>query len=340
MDLWHLLRLLLRWISDTLSPNAALAAENALLRHQLYIATRGKKKPRLRGLDRATFVWFYRWFPTTLDALVLVKPATVKHWHSLGYRIFWRWKSRHPGGRPPKNRELIELIRTMCRENPLWGAPRIHGELRKLNYDITEATVAKYMKRYFPNGRSVAWKKFLRMHARKIAAVDMLTVRTLGYKCLYVFVILGLGRRQIMHVEVTTNATAEWLARQITEAFPWDTAPEFMIRDNDGAYGMVFRWRMQAMGIRDCPTTPHSPWQNGYVERVIGSIRRECLDILIPLNADHLRDVLREYVEYYNNDRTHLALDKDSPHSRPIEAEGAIVSRPILGGLHHRYKRI
>jgi transposase InsO family protein len=136
------------------------------------------------------------------------------------------------------------------------------------------------------------------------------------------------------------HPTAEWLARQITETFPWDTAPKFMVRDNDGAYGTVFRWRMQAMGIRDCPTAPHSPWQNGYVERVIGSIRRECLDHIIPINAGHLRSVLREYVEYYNNDRTHLALEKDSPHSRPVEAQGAIVARPILGGLHHRYRRI
>lgn len=162
---------------------------------------------------------------------------------------------------------------------------------------------------------------------------------TLGFERLYAFVVLGLGRRAILHVEVTRHPTAEWLARQIVEAFPWDTAPRFLVRDDDGAYGGVFRQRIFALGIRDRPTAPHSPWQNGYVERVIGSIRRECLDHAIVLGPNHLRRLLRDYADYYNNDRTHLALAKDSPHSRPIERDGAVSSRPILGGLHHRYGR-
>lgn len=340
MEIWHALRLLLRWVSDTFCANARLRAENALLRHQLHIATRTAKKPRLNWFDRVVFAGFRAWAPAALNALVLIKPETVKRWHQMGFHLLWRWKSRPHGGRPPKDRALRELILHLCRDNPLWGAPRIHGELGKLGYDVCEATVAKYMKRHRPGGRCIGWKTFMRLHACKIAAVDMLTVRTLTYDCLYAFVILGLGRREILHVEVTMHPTAQWLARQITEAFPWDTAPGFIVRDNDGAYGRVFRWRLKAMGIRDTPIAPHSPWQNGYAERVIGSIRRECLDHLIPRNAKHLRRVLREYLDYYNKDRTHLALEKDSPRSRPVEAKGTVVSTPILGGLHHRYWRI
>jgi transposase InsO family protein len=325
--------------SPLLADNARLRAENALLRHQLDVLSRNRKRPRLTGWDRATFVWLRRWFPGSAGALVLVTPQTVLRWHRAGYRAWWRWKSHHRGGRPPKTRETIELVRRLSQENPLWGAPRIHGEMLKLGYRISEATVAKYMLRRPPNGRSPSWKAFLRQHAHDIVAVDMLTVPTLAFERLFVFVVLGLGRRRIVHVEVTAHPTAQWLARQITEAFPWDTAPAFLVRDNDGAYGTVFRWRLQAMGIGDCPTRPHSPWQNGYAERVIGTIRRECLDHIIAVNAGHLRAVLRQYVEYYNSDRTHLALGKDSPNSRPIETEGAIVATPILGGLHHRYRR-
>lgn len=186
-----------------------------------------------------------------------------------------------------------------------------------------------------------SWKTFLINHRSEIAAIDMLTVHTLAHECFYAFVVLGLARRAILHIEVTAHPTAEWLAQQIREAFPWDArVPRFIVRDNDGAYGRIFRQRLYAMGIRDRPTTPHSPWQNGYAERLIGSIRRECLDHIVIGSAAHLRRVLKEYADYYNNDRTHLALNKDSPNGRQIEAEGQIVSRPILGGLHHRYERI
>lgn len=183
------------------------------------------------------------------------------------------------------------------------------------------------------------WLTFLRNHAADIVAIDMLSVPTLTFDRLYAVVILGHRRRAILHAEVTGHATAQWMAQQLSEAFPWDTAPTYLVRDNDGAYGLRFRRRLGAMGIRDHPTMPYSPWQNGHVERVIGSIRRECLDHLIPANAAHLRRILKAYVDYYNNHRTHLGLAKDTPNSRPIEGEGAIVSRPILGGLHHRYGR-
>lgn len=317
-----------------------LRIQNLVLRREIAILRRrAPKRLRINALDRVLLGWLCHLWPALLDSVVIVRPETVVRWHRAGFRLFWTWKSRRRGGRPPKHRELRELIRRIAHENPLWGAPRIHGELGKLGYhDVCEATVAKYMKRGSPR-RGISWKTFVRVHAGEIAAVDMLTVRTLTYECLYAFIVLGLGRRRILHVDVTLHPTAEWLGRQITEAFPWNTAPRFIVRDNDGAYGQVFRWRLSAIGIRDCPTTPHSPWQNGYAERVIGSIRRECLDHIVPLGVDHLRRVMREYTDYYNNDRTHLALGKDSPNSRAAETHGPIVARPILGGLHHRYGR-
>jgi transposase InsO family protein len=268
-----------------------------------------------------------------------LRPSALLHCVRAAWRAWWRWKSRRRGGRPRIARELRDLIARMSRENPLWGAPRVHGELLKLGFRVAQSTVAKYMVRR-SGGGGQSWKTFLHNHRDAIAAIDMLTVPTLGFEQLYAFVVLGLGRRAILHIEVTDHPTAFWLAQQITEAFPWDSAPRFLVRDNDGAYGQVFRRRLWAMGIRDRPTTPHSPWQNGYAERAIGSIRRECLDHLIIFDAAHLRRVLRRYVEYYNFDRTHRALDKDSPMSRPVETDGEIVSRPILGGLHHRYARI
>lgn len=270
--------------------------------------------------------------------VAISRPAIILYTHRRIVRAWWRWKSRSAGGRPHIGCELRELIRRMSLENPLWGAPRIHGELLKLGFQVSQATVSRYM---VPRrGRPTqSWTTFLRNHANAIAAIDMFTVPTLTFEWLYVLVVLGHGKRRILHVEVTTAATAEWLAQQIREAFPWDTAPRFLVRDNDGAYGPVFRRRLWAMGIRDRPTQIHSPWQNGHVERLIGAFRRECTDHLIVFNAAHLRRVVRAYADYHNNDRTHLALGKDAPNSRAVEQIGAINSRPILGGLHHRYTR-
>jgi transposase InsO family protein len=266
------------------------------------------------------------------------QPGFILQGHRWIVRAWWRWRSRPRGGRPCISGELRELIRRMSLENPLWGAPRIHGELLKLGFQVSQASVSRYMT---PRRRrpTQSWANFLRNHADAIAAIDMFTVPTLGFKWLYAFVVLGHGRRRILHVEVAARPSAQWLAQQITEAFPWDSAPRLLLRDNDGAYGPVFRKRLWAMGIRDRPTQLHSPWQNGHVERLIGSIRRECLDHLIVFNAAHLRRVLLDYADYYNNDRTHLALDKDTPCPRAIEHHGVIVSRPILGGLHRRYER-
>jgi transposase InsO family protein len=227
----------------------------------------------------------------------------------------------------------------MSIENLLWGAPRIHGELLKLGFELAQSSVAKYMvKRRGPP--SQGWRTFLRNHAPDIAAMDLFVVPTIGFKILYGFVIVRLHRRDLVWINVTTNPTAEWVARQITEAFPWDGAPGYMIRDRDQIYGAVVTRRLRAMGIRDKPTAPASPWQNGFVERLIGSIRRECLDHIVILGEAHVRRILKSYADYYNGVRTHRSLNKDAPVSRPLQLTGIIRSQPILGGLHHHYVRV
>jgi transposase InsO family protein len=226
----------------------------------------------------------------------------------------------------------------MSKENPLWGAPRIHGELLKLGFEIAESTVSKYMiRRRRPPSQT--WRTFLRNHAEAIAAIDLCVVPTLTFECLFAFLVLGHGRRQLLWFAVTRHPTAEWLAQQIVEAFPWGPAPTYLVRDNDGAYGRAFTNRVRAMGIRDRPISPRSPWQNPYAERLIGTLRRDCLDHVLIFGERHLRGVLTSYSLYYNETRTHLGLGKDAPLGRAVERSGTIVTTPILFGLHHKYAR-
>jgi transposase InsO family protein len=317
-----------------------LEAENAVLRHQLIVLRRRLHgRVRLTNNDRWFFIQLYRWFPSILQVLIIIRPETLVRWHRAGFRCYWRWKSRPQGGRPQIDTELRALIRRMSVENPLWGAPRIHGELLKLGFEVAQSSVAKYMvKRRGPP--SQGWRTFLRNHAPDIAAMDLFVVPTIGFDLLYAFVIVRLDRRDLVWINVTANPTAEWIARQITEAFPWDEAPHYLIRDRDRIYGSVVTRRLGAMGIRDKPTAPASPWQNGFAERLIGSIRRECVDHIIVLGEMHLRRVLKSYADYYNCVRTHRSLNKDAPVSRPVQRTGVISSRAILGGLHHRYARV
>jgi transposase InsO family protein len=226
----------------------------------------------------------------------------------------------------------------MSKENPKWGASRIHGELLMLGFEVAQSTVSKYMVR----GRSPSqgWKTFFRNHAQAIAAIDLFVVPTLTFERLFAVLVLGHDRRQLLWFEVTRHPTAEWLARQITEAFPWASAPAYLVRDNDRAYGHVFTSRVRAMGIRDRPISPGSPWQNPYVERLIGTVRRECLDGMLVFGEAHLRQILSSYGAYYNEVRTHLALRKDAPLGRAVQRTGVIVAIPILSGLHHHYVRI
>src|SRR5580700_2431524 len=292
-----------------------LEAENAVLRHQVIVLRRKLRgRVRLTNHDRWFFVQLYRWFPSILTVITIVRPETLVRWHRAGFRCYWRWKSRRRGGRPQIEADLRALIRQMSTENQLWGAPRIHGELLKLGFSVAQSSVAKYMvKRRGPP--SQGWRTFLRNHAPDIAAMDLFVVPTIGFELLYGFVIVRIDRRDLVWINVTTNPTAEWIARQITEAFPWDSAPGYMIRDRDRIYGAVVARRLRAMCIRDKPIAPASPWQNGVVERLIGSIRRECVDHIIVLGEAHLRRILQSYARYYNETRTHLALDKDAPVS-------------------------
>jgi transposase InsO family protein len=285
------------------------------------------------------FVGLYRLFPKICDALAIVKPDTIVRWHRAGFRLYWCWKSRRPGGRPTVPLEIRKLIRAMSIANPLWGAPRIHGELLKLGIDIGQTSVAKYMaKRRRPP--SQGWKAFLNNHAGGIAAMDLFVVPAISFRLLYGLLIVGHGRRQILWFGVTSHPTAEWIVNQLTEACGWEQVPRYLIRDRDGAYGGIFIRRLRSMGIRDRPTSPRSPWKNGFAERLIGSIRRECLDHVVVFGERHLRHVLLSYMNYYNETRTHLSLDKDSPLSRIVERAGRILGRPVLGGLHHKYVRI
>src|SRR3977135_512415 len=261
---------------------ASLELELIALRHQVSVLRRQHPgRLRLFTIDRLLWVWLYRFWPQVLNAMVLVKPATVVQWHRNGLRVYWRWRSRRPG-RPKMSTEIRDLIRRMSLANPLWGAPRIHGELLKLGIEVSQATVGRYLP-WRPKAPSPTWRSFLQNHRPDIAAVDMFVVVTATLQFLYALVGLGHERRKVIHFDVTPNPTQDWLARQMTEAFPWDTAPRYLLRDRDASYGQDFRDRVEATGIEEVVTAPRSPWQNPFVERIIGTIRRECLDHVIEL---------------------------------------------------------
>src|SRR6516162_7538937 len=336
----QLLRLLCGTLIGLLRCSARREAEILVLRHQINVLRRkSPNRPALSNVDRLLFVLLSQLVPSTLDALSVIKPATVIRWHRAGFRVYWRWKSRPRGGRPRMSHEVRQLIRDMSLANPLWGAPRIHGELLKLGIDVGQTTVAKYTaKRRRPP--SQGWRTFLRNHADGIAAMDLFVVPTISFRLLYGFLILRHCRRELLWLSVTTHPNAEWIALQLTEACGWGEAPRYIVRDRDRAYGEIFIRGIAAMGIRDRPTSARSPWQNGYAERVIGSIRRDCLDHVLVFGEQHLRHLLNSYQKYYNEVRTHLSLRKDAPVPRDVSRTGRVLSMPILGGLHHQYVRV
>jgi hypothetical protein len=327
-------------LSFRVRSRASLELELIALRHQVTVLRRQRPgRLRLFSTDRLLWTWLYRIWPQVLNTMVLVKPATVVQWHRKSFRLYW-WRRSRRLGRPRMSREIRDLIRKMSQANPLWGAPRIHGELLKLGIDVSQATVARYLP-WRPKVPSPTWRSFLHNHLHDTAVVDMFLVVTARFQLLYALVVLGHERRKVIHFDITQNPTQVWLARQITEAFPWDTAPRFLLRDRDTSYGQIFRDRVQAMAIEEVVTAPRSQWQNAYVERIIGSIRRECLDHVVVFDERHLRRVLSAYFRYHHRSRTHLSLDKDCPEPRPIQppSAGTVVAFPQVGGLHHRYER-
>ena len=336
------LTMFLGTLSSIFRSRAALQLENLALRHQIGVLQRStKRRPRLTPVDRLVWVWLSRVWSGWRSTLAIVKPETVVAWHRAGFRRFWTWKVRrgHPG-RPVISREVRDLIRRMCRENPRWGAPRVHGELLKLGIDIGETSVSKYMVRC-RQPPSQTWRTFLQNHAQQLVSIDFFTVPTIRFQVLYVFLVLAHDRRRILHCNVTAHPTAEWTGQQLREAFPFDQLPRYLLRDRDAIFGPDFREQVRDMGIREVLSTPRSPWQRAYVERVIGSIRRECLDHVIVFHESSLRRILASSLDNYHRSRTHLCLGKDSPEPRGIQPPemGSVVALPQVGGLHYRYER-
>ena len=334
-----LLCLALAVLASPFKSRSRLEAENAALRHQLIVLRRKVSgRVRLTNSDRWFFVQLYRSFPSILQVVTIIRPETLVRWHRAGFRCYWRWKSRSRGGRPQIGSDLRALIKQMRIENPLWGAPRIHGELLKLGFEVAQSSVAKYMvKRRGPP--SQRWRTFLRNHAPDIAAMDLFIAPTIGFDPLCLR--YRSARPQRPRLDQRHNKPDGRMDRASNNGgISLDDAPQHIIRDRDRIYGTLLTHRLRAMGIRDKPTAPASPWQNGFAERLIGSIRRECVDHLVVLGEAHLRRMLRAYARYYNDIRTHRSLDKDAPASRPVQRTGSISSHAILGGLHHHYVRV
>ena len=281
----------------------SLVLENLALRHQIVVLQRSSKRPRLKMRDRVFWVLLSRIWSGWRESLSFVKPETVIRWHRRGFRLYWTWKSRRKGH----------------------GRPAVHSEVRQLICRMSQA-----------------WRTFLDNHVRNLVSVDFFTVTTVTFKVLFVFVVLAHDRRRVIHFNVTGSPAAQWTAQQIVEAFPWDTAPRYLLRDRDGIYGHEFVGRVRSMGIREVMTAPRSPWQSPYVERLIGTLRRDCLDQVIVLSENHLRRIVRGYLDYYHSCRTHLSFEKDSPEPRPVEPpnQGRIVEIPMVGRLHYRYARL
>jgi transposase InsO family protein len=330
------------FLFNVLRPRAALIAENLALRQQLALFKRERPRSKLQRRDRLFWVVLMRLWSHWRTALIIVEADTVCRWHRAGFQLFWRWKSQ--GGRPRKERELRRLIRQLARNNPLWGLPRLQAELRLLGHDASQATIRKYLPTPTSGPRrcgSPSWRAFWKNHAPEIAAVDFFVVPTATFRLLYCFLVLSPDRRRVVHFNVTAHPSAAWTARQVVEAFPFDEAPVYLVRDNDAIYGRAFQERMTRLGIDEVRTAPGSPWQNPYVERLIGTIRRECLDHVIVLGEAHLKRILTEYFDYYHAARTHQALDDNAPHPRDVEPpeRGRVVAQPMVGGFHHCYFR-
>lgn len=331
---------LARFLVSLFKFQSALAIEVASLQHQIMVLKRSVRRPKINNSDRIFWVVLRKLWPDWRRSLIIVQPQTVINWHRQGFRLYWRWKSRPKDGRPQIDPEIRKLIRMMWLSNPTWGSPRIRDELAKIGISVSDSTVRKY-KPLIRKPPSQTWLAFLRNHMKQTVAIDFFIVPTIGFRLLYLFIILSHDRRKVLYFNVTESPSAKWTGQQIINAFPYDTAPKYLLRDNDGIYGTDFVRRVNSMNIDQVKTAYKSPWQNPFVERFGGSIQRECLDHVIIFNEDHLRRVVIAYLSYYHNYRTHLGLDGDCPEHRPIEPPeiGEVMELPMVVGLHHRYTR-
>jgi putative transposase len=339
----ELLRSLLAAVCVFFRSRAEVSLEVLALRQQVAVLKRRRPRPTLTCLDRFFWTALRRFWPRWSDVLIIVKPETVVRWHRCGFRLYWRWRSRHRGGRRRITEEIQILIHRLATENPDWGAPRIHGELLKLGLDVSERSVARYLRR-LPrrSDRAARWSAFLANHREAIAACDFFTVPTLTFQLLWCFFIIDHDRRKILHFNVTREPTTAWVVQQLRDVFPGDDGPHrYMLLDNDSTFDANVIAFLKATGLDPTRTGVQAPWQNGIAERWVGSCRRELLDHIIALNERHLHRLIRGYVDYYHQDRIHDALEKDAPNGRPVEpkpsADAAAMSAARVGGLHHRY---
>jgi hypothetical protein len=334
---------LFEWLGAFLRSRNSLGLEIVALRQQLYVLKRKHPRSRLSVGDQVFWVFLRRVWSRWAEVLVIVKPDTVARWHRAGFRLYWRWLSRRKKrGRPRVGAEIRQLIERMAKENPRWGAPRIHGELLKLGLDVCERTVSRYLSRVGrrEDARKL-WLVFLRNHREVIAAMDFFTVPTATFRVLYCFFVISHNRRRILHFNSTLHPTNFWIGQQLREAFPEDTAPRYLILDRDRKYEGEATEVLRSLSCELIRTAYQSPWQNGVAERWAGSCRRDLLDHVIVFNEAHLKRIVGEYLGYYHEDRIHDSLDKDTPITRPIErstaARSRVVGMPRVGGLHHRY---
>jgi transposase InsO family protein len=313
-----------------------LLLEIAMLAKQLEIYQRTDPKLNIKRTDRMFFSLMMDWLSNWKERIFIVKPDSVIKWHRTAFKFYWRWKAQQKGGRPRVSREVIALIKQMANENAEWGAPRIHGELKKIGFEVSESTVQRYMPKKGRRTTGQNWKTFLKNHSKEIISIDFLTVPTINFKLVNVLVIIEHYRRKIIHFNITKNPTAELTLQQMRNLLFEHDTPKYLIRDRDTRFGNLFSEGINQFGIKQIVTAYLSPWQNGYVERVIG---RKCLDNVIVLNESHLRNILTDYISYYNKYRTHLGINKDSPEGRPVQATGTIDKIPLVNGLHHYYFR-
>ena len=335
---------LLGWILSVFRSREDLVLENLALRQQLLALHAKRPRSRLGSIDKLFWVALRSLWTGWKKSLIVVQPETVVRWHRAGFRLYWTWlsRTRRVVGRKPLTKELRELIFRIVAENPTWGAPRIHGELLKLGFEISERTVSRWVKRATRSPDPVrCWLVFLRNHRGAITAMDFFTVPTLTFGVLYCFFVIGHDRRKILHCNVTRQPTALWIVQQLREAWGFEQPHRFLIFDRDAKFSAAVISTVKQNGTEPVRTAFRSPWQNGVAERWVGSVRRDLLDHVIILNERHLRRLLRDYVRYYHEDRTHLGLGKDTPCGRvtasTVPSASKIISLPRLGGLHHRY---